>query len=49
MMYKNYSQMDLPTWIIGSPLDNSMEAPAYLDRYIGRRLHVEIFNALIKR
>jgi hypothetical protein len=29
MMYKNYSQMDLPTWIIGPPLDNSMEAPAY--------------------
>ncbi len=29
MMYPNYSKMDLPTWIIGSPLTNSMDAPAY--------------------
>ncbi len=29
MMYSNYSEMALPTWIIGSPLNNSMDAPAY--------------------
>jgi hypothetical protein len=29
MMYPNYSKMGLPTWIIGSPLDNSVDAPAY--------------------
>lgn len=29
MMYPNYSEMGLPTWIIGSPLNNSMDAPAY--------------------
>ena len=29
MMYSNYSEMGLPTWIIGSPLNNSVDAPAY--------------------
>jgi hypothetical protein len=29
-MYPNYSKMGLPTWIIGSPLNNSEGAPAYL-------------------
>ena len=29
MMYSNYSEMGLPTWIIGSPLNNSMDALAY--------------------
>ncbi len=29
MMYPNYSEMGLPTWIIGSPLNNSMDAPVY--------------------
>ena len=29
MMYPNYSKMGLPTWIIGSPLNNSMDAPAH--------------------
>jgi hypothetical protein len=29
MMYPNYSRMGLPTWIIGSPLNSSMDASAY--------------------
>ncbi|MCK5507266.1 MAG: hypothetical protein KAI50_01955 [Desulfobacterales bacterium] len=29
MMYPNYSEVGLPTWIIGSPLNNLMDAPAY--------------------
>ena len=29
MMYPNYSEMGLPTWVIGAPLNNSMNAPAY--------------------
>jgi hypothetical protein len=29
-MYKHYSKKGLPTWIIGSPLNSSAEAPAYL-------------------
>jgi hypothetical protein len=29
MMYPKYSEMGLPTWVIGAPLNNSMDAPAY--------------------
>ena len=30
MMYSNYSKTDLPTWVIGAPLDNSENPPAHI-------------------
>lgn len=30
LMYLNYSKAKLPTWIIGAPLENTLNAPAYI-------------------
>jgi hypothetical protein len=29
-MYPNYSKANLPTWIIGASLENTLNAPAYI-------------------
>ena len=29
LMYPNFSKVNLPSWIIGAPLENTLDAPAY--------------------
>ena len=54
MTYKEYSQMDLPTWIVGSALDNTKDAPAYYlkvwpKREPVRRYTLAEFDPIIRR
>ncbi len=54
LMYPEYSKMDLPTWVIGSPLDNSTEPQAYIlkvwpEREPISRMTPGQFNPLINK
>jgi hypothetical protein len=53
MMYSSYSNMDLPTWVIGTPLNNSKDAPAYIskvwpEREAARLLTPDEFEPVIR-
>lgn len=54
MMYSSYSKMDLPTWIIGTPLNSSQDAPAYFlkvwpEREAARLLTPDEFEPVIRK
>jgi len=44
MMYPEYSKVNLPTWVIGSPLDNSENPPAYILKVWPEREPVSILT-----
>lgn len=54
MMYPEYSKVNLPTWVIGSTLDNSENPPAYILKVWPEREPVSIltpdeFNPVINK
>jgi hypothetical protein len=54
LMYLNYSKANLPTWIIGGPLKNTLNAPAYILKVCPKResvrcLEPDEFNPVLFR